>query len=264
MTHLNLPSSFFRQIENAKYEPTEATIGPWSSEFQHGGPPCALLVNALRVFPSPEELTISRITIEFFGAAPVKPCEIQIENIRPGRKIELLRGKYIAEGKTILLAHVWRIKSHPGISAPLSDGFQTPELPGPQVQNPWQKVNYFPYWDALEWRFTEGSSIHTGPATVWAKPRIPLIDEQPVNGLESLVLMIDSANGISAELDSFHWTFVPVDMTVGLYRQPDGPWVGMAARTLMGNEGIGQTATTIFDGRGALGKSMHTLFIRPK
>ena len=76
--------------------------------------------------------------------------------------------------------------------------------------------------------------------------------------------MIDSANGISAELDSFQWTFVPVDMTVGLYRQPDGPWVGMAARTLMDNEGIGQTTTTIFDSKGSLGKSMHTLFIRPR
>ncbi len=28
--------------------------------------------------------------------------------------------------------------------------------------------------------------------------------------------------------------------------------------------GIGQTSTTLFDARGKLGRSMHTLFIRPK
>lgn len=73
---MNLPNSFFRQTDNAKYEPTEATIGPWSSELQHGGPPCALLTNALRLFPSTENLKIARVTIEFFSAIPVTPCEI--------------------------------------------------------------------------------------------------------------------------------------------------------------------------------------------
>lgn len=85
-----------------------------------------------------------------------------------------------------------------------------------------------------------------------------------MDGLESLILMIDSANGISAELDIRNWTFVPIDMTVGIYRQLIGPWVGMEARTSMGDDGIGQTSATIFDTKGRVGKSIHTLFIRPK
>jgi hypothetical protein len=76
--------------------------------------------------------------------------------------------------------------------------------------------------------------------------------------------MIDSANGISAELSILNWTFVPIDMTVGLYRQPIGPWVGMAARTSIGSEGIGQTTATTFDSQGSNGNSIHTLFVRPR
>ena len=53
-------------------------------------------------------------------------------------------------------------------------------------------------------------------------------------------------------------------MTVGLYRHPIGPWIGMAARTSMGNEGIGQTTSIAFDTNGSLGRSMHTLFVRPR
>lgn len=264
MTNLNLPPSFFRKTGEGKYEPTEATIGPWSSDFQHGGPPCALLTNALRIFPSPENLKIVRVTIEFFSAIPIKPCEIKIKKVRAGKRIELLRGQYISEGKTFLLAHAWRIESKIGISNPMSDGFKLPPLPGPQVQKSFPGINYFPYLEALEWRYTEGALDKTGPATVWTRPRIPLIEGHAIDALESLVLMIDSANGVSAELDVLKWTFVPIDMTVGFYRQPIGPWVGMAARTSIGNEGIGQAAATVFDSKGSIGRSIHTLFIRPR
>ena len=264
MANLNLPPSFFRKTGEGKYEPTEATIGPWSSDLQHGGPPCALLTHALRIFPSSDNLKMVRITIEFFSAVPIKPCEIKIKKVRAGKKIEFLRGQYISEGKTILLAHAWRIESQMGISKPVSDGFKLPRLPDPQVQISFPGITYFPYLDAIEWRFTEGSFDKMGPATVWTRPRIPLIEGFEIDGLESLILMIDSANGASAELDVLKWTFVPVDMTVGFYRQPIGPWVGMAARTSIGKEGIGQSTTTIFDSKGSIGRSIHTLFIRPR
>jgi hypothetical protein len=264
MANLNLPPSFFRKTGEWKYEPTEATIGPWSSDLQHGGPPCALLTHALRIFPSSDNLKMVRITIEFFSAVPIKPFEIKIKKIRAGKKIELLRGQYISEGKTFLLAHAWRIESQMGISKPVSDGFKLPRLPDTQIQKSFPGITYFPYLNAIEWRFTEGSFDKMGPATVWTRPRIPLIEGFEIDGLESLILMIDSANGVSAELDVLKWTFVPVDMTVGFYRQPIGPWVGMAARTFMGKEGIGQSITTIFDSKGSIGSSMHTLFIRPR
>lgn len=103
-----------------------------------------------------------------------------------------------------------------------------------------------------------------GPATVWARQRIPLIENHEIDGLEALVLMIDSANGVSAELDFQKWTYVPVDLTVGIYRQPEGPWIGMDARTVIGNAGNGQTTTIAFDRKGAVGHSLHTLFIRPR
>ena len=264
MVNLNLPPSFFRETDQGKYEPTEATIGPWSSDFQHGGPPCALLTHALRIFPSPEDFKIVRVTIEFFSAIPIKPCEIKIENIRAGRRIELLKGRYISEGKTFLLAHTWRMESQIGICKPISDGFKLPQLPGPQVQKSFPGIKYFPYLEALEWRYTEGAIDKMGPATLWTRPRIPLIEGHELDGLESLILMIDSANGVSAELDVLKWAFVPVDMTVGFYRQPIGSWIGMAARTSIGNEGNGQATTTIFDSKGSIGRSIHTLFVRPR
>jgi hypothetical protein len=259
-----LPSAFYRQTSQSRYEPSVATIGPWSPELQHGGPPSALLTHALRVYPSAGQFKIARITIEILSAVPVTPCEIKVGVVRGGKRIQLLRGEYLSEGKTYLIAHAWRFISEPGVTGTISDAYEMPLLPEPQDQKFFPGVTCFPYGDALEWRFSKGGFDVLGPATVWTRPRIPLIDNLETDGLEALVLMIDSANGISAELDILKWTFVTVDLTVGLYRQPEGDWVGMDARTVMGGEGIGQTTTIFFDSKGKVGQSIHTLFIRPR
>jgi acyl-Coa thioesterase superfamily protein/acyl-CoA thioesterase superfamily protein len=260
----DLPTAFFRQLHENGFEPGEAVIGPWSSDFQHGGPPSALLTHALRTYPSSGKFVITRITIELLSAVPVKPCEIKVEVVRSGKRIELLKGEYLSEGKTYLIAHAWRFNPEPGVTGAMADSFELPLLPEPQPQKFFQGISYFPYGEAIEWRFTRGGYDSLGPATVWTRPRIPLIEHHDIEGLESLVLMVDSANGISAELDILNWTFVPVDMTVGIYRQPEGTWLGMDARTVMGDEGIGQTTTTLFDCQGKVGQSVHTLFIRPR
>ena len=259
-----LPAAFFRQISEGIYEPSEATIGPWSPDFQHGGPPSALLTHAFRTYPSKGQFKISRVTIEIMGAVPVKPCEIKVEVIRGGKRVELLRGEYISEGKIYLIAHAWRFTTEPGITSAILDSYEIPLLPEPQAQKYFPGVSYFPYGDALEWRFTEGGYDVLGPATVWTRPRIPLIENNITDPLEALVLMIDSANGISAELDILKWSFVPVDLNIGIFRQPEGTWVGMDARTVMESDGIGQTTTVCFDWKGKIGQSMHTLFIRPR
>jgi hypothetical protein len=261
---LNRSAAFFHQTSENKYEPSEAVIGPWSPELQHGGPPCALLTHALRTYPMSGNFKLARLTIEFMGPVPVKPCETRIEKIRGGKQVELLRGEYLSGGKVILVAHAWRLKTESGITEAVADSFELPEFPGPQAQRFFPGHPNFPYGDAMEWRFTEGGFDSMGPATVWTRARIPLIDGQDTDGLDALILMIDSANGVSNELDILKWTFVPVDLTIGLYRQPVGPWVGMSARTTLGIEGIGQTTTTAFDKTGKVGQSIHTLFVRPR
>ncbi len=259
-----LPTAFFKQISESEFEPSAATQGPWSPDFQHGGPPSSLLTHVLRVQPSDGHFRIVRITIEILSPVPVKPCEINVEVVRSGKRIELLRAEYRSEGKMYMIAHVWRLRSEVGVTGIISDVYEIPSLPEAQTQDLFSMFGNFPYVEALEWRFAKGGFDILGPATVWTRPRIPLIEHQEIDGLEALVLMIDSANGISAELDFQKWTYVPVDLTLGIYRPPEGPWVGIDARTIIGNDGNGQTTTVAFDCKGRVGHSLHTLFIRPR
>ena len=82
--------------------------------------------------------------------------------------------------------------------------------------------------------------------------------------LSRVLAMVDSANGISAELDPKAFRFVPVNLTVSLARAPEGEWVGMSAATSIAGEGVGTTHARLFDTRGFFGESLQTLFVEPR
>jgi len=125
-------------------------------------------------------------------------------------------------------------------------------------------VPHFGYGDAMEWRFVEGSFQAIGPATVWSRPRIPLFAGQTTTPLLRALLMVDSANGISAELDFAAYTFVPVNLTVVFTRAPEGEWIGMAANTALAGDGVGTSRARLFDQRGTFGEAHQPLFVGPR
>ena len=261
-----LPTAFYRRTSAGplSFEPSEATIGPWSAEHQHGGPPIALLAHALRCHPATTTMELVRLTVEILGPIPVQPCQIEVEVLRPGKRIELLKATLRSGGKTVLTAQAWRMERLPGISPPVPDPYELPPMTAPEATRFFPGISYFPYVHALEWRFEQGAYDELGPATVWARLRIPLIEGEPTHGVEGLVTMLDSANGVSAELDIRQWSFVPVDFNLNLHRMPQGPWFGMQAQSHISDGGIGLTHTIAFDSKGPVGRSLHSLFVRPR
>jgi hypothetical protein len=259
-----LPEAFYTATGAQSWQPSTAVIGPWSKDFQHGGPPIALLARALRRHPGPEALRIARLTVEFLGPVPVAPCEIEVRVLRPGKRIELLQAQMTVAGRPALLAHAWRLERLPGSSPPVADPYVPPALPAHEDTEFFPGVESFPYGEALEWRFVRGGFRQAGPALVWGHPRIPLVAGEPMHGLEGLLTLLDSANGVSAAHDIRTHTFVPVDLTLNLHREPVGPWFGMDAHTMADEGGIGTVTTAVFDGQGPVGRSLHTLFVRPR
>lgn len=261
---MELPEAFYLQTGEQDYEPTVAAVGPWAPELLHGGPPIALLSHAIRGFEPREDLQIARLGVEILSPVPLAPCRVEVRMARPGRRVELVEARMSAGGREVLLARAWRLQREPGCVGSVPEPFEVPELPGPQAQQFFEGVGSFPYGEAIEWRFTRGGFASLGPATVWARPRIPLVRGQAESGLERLLLLLDSANGLSAELPVHSWSFVPVDLQLSLQREPRHPWLGIDARTVIDDAGVGTSHTTVFDADGAFGRSLHTLFIRPR
>ena len=53
----------------------------------------------------------------------------------------------------------------------------------------------------MEIVFARGSFLEPGPATVWMRPRVPLVEGEEFTPLQRVMVAADGGNGVSAPLD---------------------------------------------------------------
>ena len=251
-------------LGSGRLRATAATVGPWDPRLQHGSPPVALLARTIEHTLPRDDARIARLGCDFLGPVPVDELGVEAHVDRPGARVERSRARLEAGGRVALEATAWRIATTAGRAPAVPMAGAVPPLPGPQAQQLFIDVPPFGYGESLEWRFAEGSFARMGPAAVWSRPRVPLFEGEPLSPLCRLLLMVDSANGISAELEPARFTFVPVELTVSVERHPQTEWVGMRARTTIEADGIGLTRAELFDEEGMLGVAVQTLFVAPR
>lgn len=251
---------FYQQIGDGRFRSTEHTVGPWSLDAQHFGPPSALLVRALeRCSPRPD-WSISRVSIEVLGALPVADVEVLARVERPGRAVELLSAELQVEGRSIARARAWRmVNSDTAAIVRQLD----PPLPPPEYVPP---LEFPPGWGggylhAVEWRSVRGG-VARGDSAVWARPRVLTVADEEPTALQRLFTIVDSASGVSSRLDVSEWLFINADLTVHLHREPVGDWVGLDASTVIGPDGVGTASSTVHDPDGPVGRSAQTLLVR--
>jgi len=254
-------SFFYARKRDGVYEATASTVGPWDPKLQHGSPVVSLLVTRL----AKDGMRASHVSLDFLGPVPVGEMHVTTSVDRPGKKIELRSATVSVEGKPRARVTAWLLQTsdgkNPGVHL---DDEAPPPMPDKAVESYFEAVPRFGYGDALEWRFAEGHFAEIGPAAVWSRLRVAIVEGEPIPPIARVLAMVDSANGISAELDVRKYLFVPVNLTVSLTREPIGEWVGMRAVTALSSDGVGTTRARLFDSRGSIGRALQTLFVEPR
>jgi hypothetical protein len=272
--------AFYEEREPRVFVPTAATVGPWDPRLQHGSPPAALLGASLESVSARKGARIAYFSLDFLGPVPLAPMRVEASVIRGGRKIELLSATALIDERPVLRASAWRVAATFGRAPAVRMDEAPPPMPAAAVKEYFAGVPRFGYGDALEWRFAEGGFAELGPATVWARLLGEVVRGASPSPLAQILSVVDSANGISAELDVTKYLFVPVNLTVSLTRYPgpnggegasseapgssDALWIGMSATTSIGPDGVGTTRARLFDEAGFLGEALQTLFIEPR
>jgi hypothetical protein len=237
---------------------TEHTSGPWDPGLQHAGPPAALIGRALERCEPREEMVISRVTCEILHAVPVGEVEVSARVARPGRSVELLEASLAAGAREVVRASAWRVLRAPGeIEAPAA--YELPPLPDEEAPMPAQLQSG--YLRAIEWRPVRGGFPAPGPAAAWTRLRIPLLEGEEPSGLERLLAVADSGNGISGLLDMREWWFINPEMTVHLEREPRGEWICLDAATSIQPGGAGLALSTLSDLDGPVARGAQTLYV---
>ena len=253
-----MPPSFFER-DGTTFVPTASTRGPWDPDAQHAGPPAALLGRAIERCEPRDGMRVGRITCEILGPVPLEPLRVEASVTRPGRSVEMLEASLTGPAGELMRARAWRLQA--GEHSLHMDQQERP--PGPEEGRP----SHFPgaghdfgYHEAMEYSFVHGGWEEPGPATVWMRSRVALVEGEEPGPLERVLVTADSGNGVSAALDWRTHLFINTELTVHLLRPHDGAWVCLDAVTRV--DGLGLTETTLWDERGRIGRAAQTLLVR--
>jgi hypothetical protein len=254
--------TFYEPLGDNRFRATEATAGPWSATAQHGGPPAALLARALESLDEVTPRVIGRFTMDLLGPVPVSDLTVSAEVLRPGRTVSLRQAELADEsGRVLARAQAWTFPEGNGPGAagdPLPHGPADGHLEEPPAS--WARG----YLDAMEWLWIEGAVTRPGPATVWMRPRIPLVPGEKMSPIQRLLCCVDSASGASATLDPDTWTFMNTELTVHLLRPVVGDWVCLDATTTISTGSVGLAVSAVYDEQGPVARSAQALLVAPR
>lgn len=252
---------FYRRIDEHRFESTEHTIGPWSMESQHAGPPSALLGRAIERTGENTSFHVARFTAEILRPVPIEPLTVTTEVVRPGRNVELIEATLATDSQEVMKARAWRInETGPHDLEAVYPEYEVPGSPEEGYDAPKPDHGYL---KAMETSFITGSFAEKGPAAAWFRMRHALVDDEEPSPLTRVLIAADSGNGISASLDWGKWWFINPDLSVYLHRFPRGEWICLDAVSTPGENGVGLALSTISDRDGAIGHGIQSLFIGP-
>jgi hypothetical protein len=256
------PDAFYVALGDGRFVSTEHTGGPWDPSLQHGGPPSALLARAIETMPTSWPGVVIRMSVDILGPVPVAEVALRTEVLRSGRSVELVQAELAAGGRVAVRATAWRVRAArhelPDRPEPVHDvpPFPAVDTPSP----PWPGG----YLRAMQWRIAGGGWSRPGPATVWARMRLPLVAGEQPTGLQRVMVLADSGNGVSNVLPQDDWLFINPDLTVHLAAEPEGEWICLDAATTVDEHGFGLASSRLFDRERLVGRGAQALFVAPR
>lgn len=256
--------SFYEPLGEDRFRATGHTVGPWEEGSQHGGPPAALLTRAIEMTSPSWPATTARIAFDILRPVPVAEVTVRSRLLRPGRSVELVEAELAVDGRTTMQARGWRIRRAdlelPGRQDHVGEEFD--EVPNfPSEQSPPRPGWAGGYLDAIEWRYLGSVTREMGPATVWARMKFPLLPDEEPSGLQRVVTIADSGNGVSSVLPLEDWLFINTELTVHLTAPPRGEWICLQARSHLDPDGFGLATSKLFDRERLVARGSQALYV---
>jgi acyl-Coa thioesterase superfamily protein/acyl-CoA thioesterase superfamily protein len=252
------------EVDGDRLVPTAWSRGPWDPGFLHGGPVAMLAGRAIEASPSPVEMRVVRLTVEFLRPVPLAPLMVQVRQIRPGKRIQLLEAMVSGPDGDAARVTGLRIRKAATEVPPEID---VPPTPGPEQLAPWTRSWSELDMDAfhshgVEIRPVDGST--RSPGFVWIRAQVPIVEGEVLTPLARALAAADFPNGVSLRLDPTRYLSINPELTVHLHREPEGEWVHLAARTFTSPDGTGVAEGVLSDLRGQFGRSTQSLILEPR
>lgn len=265
--------AYFERLDDDRYRPTEHAGGAWNPGELHFSPLAGLIVHAIdrhraasseaatsAVTGAGDEKQLGRISFDILGFLAADDVTVTVSTIRPGRTIELVEASVGIGGRPAVLARAWFVGT--ADTASVAGGEPDP-LAAPDSLEPWALSDTWRggFVASLDVRAV-GTPV-PGRAAAWLRSPAELVADEPSSPHAAFVALVDTANGIAMREPITNWMFPNLDLTIHLFRQPSGPWVGLDTHVTFGASGQGLTSTALHDASGPVGRAEQLLTVRP-
>ncbi|WP_338748228.1 thioesterase family protein [Janibacter alittae] len=256
--------SFYRQVDEGRFESLPTTAGPWSPHAQHAGPPSALVARAMETHEPPGQMRLADVRLDILGPIPVAPLDVDVRILRRGRSMELLEASVGAGGTPVVLARGWRIVRAPEDFPVLRGhrqevGATVPEGPGVPLDLAMPGMHGDGYLSHVEWRTLAGGPGTGGTGVSWGRQCIPLVEGEEPSPWQRALVLADSGSGLTMTVDPRRHTYINCNLTVALDRDPEGEWIRMSSQALASPGHGGTVQTVLADVHGELGIGWQTM-----
>ena len=257
--------SYFLPAGPDRYTPTEHVEGAWNDREQHVSPLAGLLVHHMeshRQRPGESDgKALSRVTFDILG--PIAREEIALEStvLRPGRSVELVQTTATIAGRPTLTARGWYLS---GSDTAAVAGNDLPPLADPSLLAPRPMTDVWPGGYIRSLTSRGAGTAHPGRASTWVSTDVALVRGEQVSTLAAYLALVDTANGVAVRTPPTEWLFPNVDLTVHLFRQPVGGWLGLDTTVSLGPAGHGLTSSVLHDVHGPVGTAAQSLLVRER
>lgn len=251
------------------WQASELSRGPWDPRAQHGGAPCALLAHVAEQSAPGPGWQLARLTVELVKPVPVAPLttRAQVQSSRATVRvgIDLLAGEVV-----VARAHALLLARNPlALPADLPGWPRTQPFPPPQDGQDRVRIPGLPegvsfYGSAMETRVAEGDTTQPGPCGAWFRLAVPLVRGAANSPAMRAAAAADFGNGLSWVLPAERFLFTNADMSLNLFRAPEGEWIGLRSATEAHGDGAGLVVSHLYDTRGPIGLATQTLVLRER
>lgn len=260
-----MPEAFFT-VDGDTYVPSALTRGPWGATM--GGQVVGgLMCWGIEQYGIDPEFQPARLTVDLSSPALLEPVHIQISVQREGRRIKLVDAALAQNGKTIARARALFLRrgDHPDGEV-WSAAVDMP--PPPDGSDGFRADDPFLVWGygtTTEGRlgFPEGEWQHCDTQKfAWTRIFRPMVHGYPLTPFNRLAFIGDITSPLT------HWgtgglRYINVDYTVAASRLPDGEYLGLAAQSHFGADGVAAGSAVLFDRHGPIGTTSALALTQP-
>ena len=256
------PAAFFT-VDGDSYLPGLLAQGPWGGAM--GGQIVGGLLGwGIERSGIDPDFQPARFTVDLLRPVLLEPVQIHTAVQREGRRIKLVDGSLVQNGKTVARASALFLRrgEHPDgevWSAPV----QMPPIPTDEGFPADVPFHLWGFGTNLQESrgMTEWEQSHS-QKFAWTRVFRPMVQGHPLTPFSRLAFAGDVTSSLT------HWgtgglRYINADYTITASRLPDGEYVGLAAQSHYGSAGVATGSATLFDRHGPIGTSSALALAQP-